>query len=138
MFMAFRRSKMQTKFSLTNIANHLLNIPHFYDHKNVRKLFYLNNFLSCYYWHRLSTLLKFWNEKTKNVFFEIFYLKKFQNRPLKIFFKNRKSEHHTWSIGYGGGKFRVRTLILNMSVIFYLSIYLPTRIIYMYIIYLSK
>ena len=126
MFIAFRyrRLKMQIFFSLTNLANYLLNITHFCDHKNVWKLFYQNIFSSCYFWHRLTPLLKLWNGKIKTVVFEVFdpSLKKIHNGPLK--FGNPSTTHKFYvdlgpksylgsrepivgSMGYGVGSFLI-------------------------------
>ena len=41
----YRRWKMQKKISFINLANYLLNITNFYDHKKCRKLFYQTNFV---------------------------------------------------------------------------------------------
>ena len=60
----YRRLKMQLFFSRTNLANYLLNITHFYDHKKVilsEHPFFL------FYWHGLAPLHKFWNEKKKKI-----------------------------------------------------------------------
>ena len=89
----YRRLKMQIFFSLTNLANYLFNIIHFYDHKNVRELFYQNILSPCYYYPRLAPLLKFWNEKIKKVVVGIFthHWKKSKMEPLNLKSENRST-----------------------------------------------
>ena len=63
--------KIQIIFSITNQVNYSHTIAHLYD-KNVKKLFYQNIRLSCYFWHRKAPFLKFWNQNTNKVVFWIF------------------------------------------------------------------
>ena len=68
MFMAFLCPEILKIKNANNyhsqISQIICSIRHtFMTTKKFRKLFYQNNFLSCYYWHRLAPFLKFWNEK---------------------------------------------------------------------------
>ena len=59
-------------------------------------LFYQNIHLSCYYWHGLVLLLRFWKQNTKKSFFVIFYpsLKKNSKcTPLNKKFVNLSTIH---------------------------------------------
>ena len=137
MFMAFlcpeiSKIKNAKKISLSNLANYLLNITHFYDHKSyfIRTTFRLVIIRTI--WHLFSN---FEIKRSKKCVIGIFYpsLKKFQKCTLKNEnFENQSPIYKFYvdlgpkrylgprhpiigSMGYGVGglnkKFRVRTLI---------------------------